>query len=433
MKKKTRLLAFVLTIVLLCTMLPTMALASSTGDGKTIYRDLNGDGIKEEIRLDCYRSYFKITVNNESRTYYYTMNNGDFVYFYFLDINKKDNYVEIVVTDDICIGSEPEICNYVLRYTGNSLIEATVQAKNSSILDYIPSKRASLKTDGAGTLIAPYYGRNCTYKLKSGFVLKQVTTKAVKLSKSSTSLAKGKTTTLKATVTGLSSKSVKWKSSNTKVATVSSKGKVTAKGVGTATITCTSKADGKYKAACKVTTYALPTKVFSTFSNGSKTYKTNLYGSSKKETLKISMKKGKRTEYGYIYSLVLSVGKSKVNLGAADVNGSVEVYVGDINSKDKFKEIFVLYNGSDVGTDCYILRYNGKILQKMKATYTDWTGRKYKNKPYVVMIKDYSKSSIRLYGSGVIGLSDFQHNSYYNEKLIYSKYIMSSKFKLTEK
>ena len=47
------------------------------------------------------------------------------------------------------------------------------------------------------------------------------------------------------------------------------------------------------------------------------------------------------------------------------------------------------------------------------------------------MMKVNSKP-IRLYGNGVIGLSDFQSNSY-DEKLIYSKYNMSSKFKLTEK
>ena len=64
----------------------------------------------------------------------------------------------------------------------------------------------------------------------------------------------GKTGSLKATVypTTLEDKSVTWKSSNKKVATVTSKGKVTAVGVGTATITCTSVATGA-KATCKLT------------------------------------------------------------------------------------------------------------------------------------------------------------------------------------
>ena len=76
----------------------------------------------------------------------------------------------------------------------------------------------------------------------------------VKLNKSKATVEKGKTLTLKATVspTSLSDKSVIWKSSNTKVATVTSVGKVKGVKAGTATITCTSKATGA-KATCKVT------------------------------------------------------------------------------------------------------------------------------------------------------------------------------------
>lgn len=48
-------------------------------------------------------------------------------------------------------------------------------------------------------------------------------------------------------------KAVTWKSSNTKVATVNSRGKVTAKSPGTATITCTAKDGSGKKATCKIT------------------------------------------------------------------------------------------------------------------------------------------------------------------------------------
>ena len=76
----------------------------------------------------------------------------------------------------------------------------------------------------------------------------------VKLNKSKATVEKGKTITLKATVTpaDLSDKSVTWKSSNTKVATVTSTGKVKGVKAGTATITCTSVATG-LSATCKVT------------------------------------------------------------------------------------------------------------------------------------------------------------------------------------
>lgn len=69
----------------------------------------------------------------------------------------------------------------------------------------------------------------------------------VKINKTSTTIYVGKTETLKISGT---SKKVKWTTSNKSVATVSSKGKVTAKKAGTATITA--KVSGKsYK--CKVT------------------------------------------------------------------------------------------------------------------------------------------------------------------------------------
>ena len=76
----------------------------------------------------------------------------------------------------------------------------------------------------------------------------------VTLNKKEVVVKKNKTVTLKATVSPetLADKSVKWKSSNTKIATVSSSGKVTGVKTGTVTITCTSVATGA-KATCKVT------------------------------------------------------------------------------------------------------------------------------------------------------------------------------------
>lgn len=77
---------------------------------------------------------------------------------------------------------------------------------------------------------------------------------SVSLNKSTSSLNPGSTVTLKATVkpVGLYNKGVTWTSSNTSVATVDSKGKVTAKAFGTTTITVKTKESGK-KAKCTVT------------------------------------------------------------------------------------------------------------------------------------------------------------------------------------
>ena len=91
-------------------------------------------------------------------------------------------------------------------------------------------------------------------KFTSGYDAKGVTVTtpvkpSVKLDKTSLTLTKGKTYTLKTTVTD-TNKAVSWSSSNSSVASVDKNGKVTAKTKGTATITA--KVDG-VSASCKVT------------------------------------------------------------------------------------------------------------------------------------------------------------------------------------
>lgn len=77
----------------------------------------------------------------------------------------------------------------------------------------------------------------------------------ITLNKKTAGLVKGKTVTLKATVTpdNVSNKAVTWKSSNTKVATVDSKGKVKALKLGKATITATAADGSGVSASCQVT------------------------------------------------------------------------------------------------------------------------------------------------------------------------------------
>ena len=76
----------------------------------------------------------------------------------------------------------------------------------------------------------------------------------ITLEKKKTTIAVGKTTTIKIkSYKGISRKGVKFASSNKKVATVSSKGKVTAKKAGTATITVTSVVNKKAVAKFTVT------------------------------------------------------------------------------------------------------------------------------------------------------------------------------------
>ena len=94
----------------------------------------------------------------------------------------------------------------------------------------------------------------CTSNATGAKATCKVTVGSVKLNQREVAVNKGKTVTLKATVypSTLTDKTVTWTSSNTKVATVSSKGKVKGVRTGTATITCTSNATG-LSTTCEVT------------------------------------------------------------------------------------------------------------------------------------------------------------------------------------
>lgn len=84
--------------------------------------------------------------------------------------------------------------------------------------------------------------------------VKDLKAKSVTMSKKSANMYPGQKSALKATVkgqTGFYNQGVSWKSSNTKVATVDSKGNVVAKSAGSATITATEKGGSK-KATCAV-------------------------------------------------------------------------------------------------------------------------------------------------------------------------------------
>ena len=102
---------------------------------------------------------------------------------------------------------------------------------------------------GTAVVTAKYGKKKLTCKV----TVKQPVT-SIKLNKTSVTLKKGNKLTLKATVypKNANNRAVVWKSSNKKVATVSSKGVVKAVGNGTATITVTAKDGSKKKAICKV-------------------------------------------------------------------------------------------------------------------------------------------------------------------------------------
>ncbi|MBQ9673490.1 MAG: Ig-like domain-containing protein [Ruminococcus sp.] len=104
-----------------------------------------------------------------------------------------------------------------------------------------------------------YFHADSTYDLTPGTTYEvkdevKVPVTGIKVSPTSKTLAPKGTVTLTATITpnDASNKEVTWTTSNSKVATVNAKGKVTANAAGTATITVTT-ADGSFKATSKIT------------------------------------------------------------------------------------------------------------------------------------------------------------------------------------
>ena len=113
------------------------------------------------------------------------------------------------------------------------------------------SSKGVVKAVKKGTaVVTAKYGKK---KLTCKVTVKQPVT-SIKLNKTSVTLKKGNKLTLKAIAypKNANNRAVVWKSSNKKVATVSSKGVVKAVRNGTATITVTAKDGSKKKASCKV-------------------------------------------------------------------------------------------------------------------------------------------------------------------------------------
>lgn len=107
------------------------------------------------------------------------------------------------------------------------LFGTTVQAAGNGLAKNTRSVLTSTTTNESAVVV--------TQKVTAA----AVAAKSVKLNKTSATIAKGKTLVLSAKISpsNTTNKSLKWKSSNTKVAKVDSKGKVTAVGTGSAKIT----------------------------------------------------------------------------------------------------------------------------------------------------------------------------------------------------
>ncbi len=150
--------------------------------------------------------------------------------------------------------------------------------------------------------------------------------------------------------------------------------------------------------------YKKPTKIKSGYS-------VDLNGDKKKEKITISsVRLNSHPMYGT--KVTVKVGNKSIPTKFYDA----KIYVGDINKKDKYKEVFIISNGGDMEC-CYVYRYNGSSLKRINASYTD-LGKKYSNRSY---INCYSNKAIRLFGDGRISLYSPNQSRYVEYKLNGSK------------
>lgn len=143
-------------------------------------------------------------------------------------------------------------------------VKSVKPSKASKSVTYKSSNKKIATVSSKGTVIGKKKGtvkitatskKNKKVKSTIKITVKDLKASSVKLNTTSKTVASGKTTTLKATVkgaTGFYNQGVTWKSSNTKVATVSSKGVVKGIAAGQATITATEKGGSK-KVTCLIT------------------------------------------------------------------------------------------------------------------------------------------------------------------------------------
>lgn len=138
----------------------------------------------------------------------------------------------------------------------------TWKSSNTKVATVDANGKVTAVGSGTATITCTTDNRDRTATCKIT-VLKKKEVASLTLNKESQNMYKGRSVNLKAIVgpSDATFKDVKWTSSNKKVATVDSKGKVTAVGAGKATITCTSADNPMIKRTCAVKVYVKTTGV----------------------------------------------------------------------------------------------------------------------------------------------------------------------------
>lgn len=133
--------------------------------------------------------------------------------------------------------------------------DVTWTSSKTSVATVSKDGKVTAKKTGEATITAKADGKTATCKITVVQLVTSIEIKSGDKSISKAELKIGETLQLKTTVTpsSASDKSVTWTTSDKSVATVSTSGKVTAKGEGTAKITVTAKDESGKKTVCTIT------------------------------------------------------------------------------------------------------------------------------------------------------------------------------------
>lgn len=257
--------------------------------------------------------------------------------------------------------------SYTLKVQ-NTEEEVTWTSSKKSVATVNANGKVTAKKKGTATITA----KVGTKKYKCKVTVKQPVTK-ITLNQKNIAISKGKTYTLKATVTPstANNKAVTWSTSNKKIVTVTSKGKIKAVKAGTATITVKAKDGSGKKATCKITVKAPTTTTTDDSQTGtvmaiSKPALTLKVG--KSSTLTVSNAEGKTLVWVSSDTAVATVTSS-----------------GKVTAKKAGKTVIVAKEvGGSQSVTCYV------TVTEDESTTTTQTGVSAKAQQFLNILQKYS-------------------------------------------
>jgi uncharacterized protein YjdB len=288
----------------------------------------------------------------------------------------------------------PTNATTTLKWTSSNTKIATVNQNGKLTGKSTGTVTITVKTDN---------GKSASIKIR---VIQRVT--SIKLNKTVLHFAKvGKTKKLTATVSpkDSSNKSVKWKSSNTKIATVTQNGKVKSKGKGHCVVTVTTKDGSNKSAKCTIVVGKLVSKV-----TLNKSKATVFINNTVKLKATVTKKKAvyKTLKWTSSNTKVATVNKNGKVTGIAKGTAIIKASALDGSNKSATCKVTVTkaVTGIKLNKNKLDIEYGGKsVTLKATVTPTDAGNKSVKwtsNKPKIVSVNDKGVVKAKGIGTAVI-------------------------------